>query len=537
MQTITVSRTMVVLSLCLSLGVPPGLLGQNTVQGAQQESKPQESQKQDQKASQEGIPKDVQQEEKPPLRPEELDQLTASIALYPDDLVAQVLSASTYPVEVVQAARFAKEKKDLKGEKLMAAAKDKDWDPSVKAMLEFPDVLKMMDEKLDWTTKVGDAFLSQQRDVMDSIQRLRRKANEAGNLKTTQEQKVVVEQQTQTIVIQPANPQVVYVPTYNPTVVYGTWPYPAYPPYPVYPPGYVATGVLSFRRRGGRGCGVGWLGRLALQLARRGRRYQRESLQQLHEEQLHQCQPISGEPEPHQPSLATQSAASPGRPVHQSGDGPEIWPKPGRDSTGHRCRTGGTTRRCRRPNRRRRRGRDPGPLRAGGAGAATRTAPSSRRASAFSGGSSGGSARAASVRGQASRSSPSASGGGGARTGGGGASRRWRRPPIGSESGTDRKDGPPSSGNKDGTETRDNRGGKKPCFGCVIVGKEPCTNGRTSGAILAILAIIGSADLDGFGPGDGTEDIRVAAGGHADPGGSVAGRGQGEPADHPGSGE
>ena len=153
---------------------------------------------------------------------------------------------------------FVKEKKDLKGEKLMAAAKDKDWDPSVKAMLEFPDVLQMMDEKLDWTTKLGDAFLSQQRDVMDSIQRLRRKANEAGNLKTTQEQKVVVEQQTQTIVIQPANPQVVYVPSYNPAVVYGAWPYPAYPPYPVYRPGYVATGVLSFAA--GVAVGAAWGG-------------------------------------------------------------------------------------------------------------------------------------------------------------------------------------------------------------------------------------------------------------------------------------
>ena len=141
----------------------------------------------------------------------------------------------------------------------MAAAKDKEWDPSVKAMLEFPDVLKMMDEKLDWTTKLGDAFLSQQREVMDSIQRLRRKANEAGNLKTTKEQKVIVEEQTQTIVIQPANPQVVYVPAYNPTVVYGTWPYPAYPPYPVYPPGYVATASL-FSFTAGVAVGAAWGG-------------------------------------------------------------------------------------------------------------------------------------------------------------------------------------------------------------------------------------------------------------------------------------
>ena len=123
----------------------------------------------------------------------------------------------------------------------------------------------MMDDKLDWTTKVGDAFLSQQREVMDSIQRLRRKANEAGNLKTTKEQKVVVEEQTQTIVIQPANPQVVYVPTYNPTVVYGTWPYPAYPPYPAYRSRLCGDGLFfSFAAGCGRGRRLGWLGRLGL---------------------------------------------------------------------------------------------------------------------------------------------------------------------------------------------------------------------------------------------------------------------------------
>ena len=192
----------------------------------------------------------------------------APIALYPDALLAQVLAASTYPLEIVQAARFVQQNKELKGEKLMAAAKDKDWDPSVKAMLEFPDVLLMMNEKLEWTEKLGDAFLDQQRDVMESVQRLRRKAEESGNLKTTKEQKVIVEKETQVIVIQPANPQVVYVPTYNPTVVYGAWPYPAYPPYPVYPPGYVAGAALfsfgvgvaigaAWGGYGGWGCGWG----------------------------------------------------------------------------------------------------------------------------------------------------------------------------------------------------------------------------------------------------------------------------------------
>jgi hypothetical protein len=159
----------------------------------------------------------------------------------------------------VQAARFLQQNKELKGEKLLAAAKDKDWEPSVKAMLEFPDVLLMMNEKLEWTQKLGDAVLSQQKDVMTSVQRLRQKAQESGNLKTTKEQKVIVEEQTKVIIIEPASPQVVYVPTYNPVVVYGAWPYPAYPPYPVYPPGYVAgAALLSF----GVGVAVGaaWSG-------------------------------------------------------------------------------------------------------------------------------------------------------------------------------------------------------------------------------------------------------------------------------------
>jgi hypothetical protein len=134
-------------------------------------------------------------------------------------------------------------------------------------MLEFPDVLLMMNEKLEWTQKLGDAFLSQQKDVMVSVQRLRQKAQESGNLKTTKEQKVVVEKETKVIIIESANPQVVYVPAYNPVVVYGVWAYPAYPPYPVYPYGYVATAGLAFAAgvavgaawsgHGGWGCGWG----------------------------------------------------------------------------------------------------------------------------------------------------------------------------------------------------------------------------------------------------------------------------------------
>jgi hypothetical protein len=144
---------------------------------------------------------------------------------------------------VVQADRWTKQNKDLKGDALTAALEKQAWDPSVKSLVNFPQTLSMMSEKLEWMQSLGDAFLAQQKDVMDAVQRLRKKAHEAGNLKTTKEQVVIVEKETQTIVIEPADPKVVYVPAYNPTVVYGVWVYPAYPPYPVYvyPPAYTAT--------------------------------------------------------------------------------------------------------------------------------------------------------------------------------------------------------------------------------------------------------------------------------------------------------
>ncbi len=185
-----------------------------------------------------------QAEQAPVFKQEELDQITAPIALYPDSLVAQILMASTYPLEVVQADRFAKQNASLKGEALTKALESQSWDPSVKSLVNFPQVLTMMSEKLDWTQKLGDAFLAQQKPVMDTIQSLRAKAQAAGNLKTTKEQTVIVEEKI--IKIESASPQVVYVPSYNPTVVYGAWPYPTYPPYSYYPPGYVATSMFAF---------------------------------------------------------------------------------------------------------------------------------------------------------------------------------------------------------------------------------------------------------------------------------------------------
>jgi hypothetical protein len=177
---------------------------------------------------------------------QELDQLVAPIALYPDPLLAQVLMASTYPLEVVQAERWRKANPSLKDKALEDALQQQTWDASVKSLAVFPQVLTMMSEKIDWTQKLGDAFLAQQQDVMATVQTLRAKAKEQGALKDTKEQKVTTqtENNTQYIVIEPTNPEVVYVPTYNPTVVYGAWPYPAYPPYYYYPPGYVAGGAL-----------------------------------------------------------------------------------------------------------------------------------------------------------------------------------------------------------------------------------------------------------------------------------------------------
>ena len=172
----------------------------------------------------------------PSFKAEELDALLAPIALYPDSLLAQILMASTYPLEIVQAARWSKANPKLNGDAAVKKAEGENWDVSVKSLVAFPNVLEMMNEKLDWTQKLGDAFLAQQKDVAAAIQRLRRQAQNAGNLQSNQQQ--VVRSEAQTIIIEPAQPQVVYVPAYNPTVVYGAWPYPAYPPY--YYPGVTA---------------------------------------------------------------------------------------------------------------------------------------------------------------------------------------------------------------------------------------------------------------------------------------------------------
>ena len=195
-----------------------------------------------------------QQPAPPPATQQQIDQLVAPIALYPDALVGQILMASTYPLEVVEAARWRQDPANaqLQGDQLAAALQQQPWDPSVKSIVAFPQVLTMMNGNLQWTEQLGDAFLGQQAAVSTSIQNLRQRAQAAGNLQSTPQQ--TVESQQGSIVIQPANPEVVYVPVYNPTVVYGAWPWVGYPPYYFPPPPgflFASVGIIGF------GIGIG----------------------------------------------------------------------------------------------------------------------------------------------------------------------------------------------------------------------------------------------------------------------------------------
>jgi hypothetical protein len=205
-----------------------------------------------------------------PIPADQLDSLVAPIALYPDPLLAQVLAASTYPLEIVQLQQWLAKHKDLKDKALADAVQKEKWDPSIQGMAALPDVVKQLAENIAWTSELGNAFLAQQSDVMEAVQRMRGKAKDAGKLSSNEQIKVetkVVESKS-VVVIEQTNPQVVYVPSYDPVVVWGAAPYYAYPPI-VYPPGYYAAGVaLSFgvglamgaMWGGGWGYGCGWGG-------------------------------------------------------------------------------------------------------------------------------------------------------------------------------------------------------------------------------------------------------------------------------------
>jgi hypothetical protein len=202
---------------------------------------------------------------------EQLDMLVAPIALYPDPLLSQTLVASTYPLELIQLQQWLEKNKGLADKALVDAVSKQSWDASIQAMAALPDLVKRLADDIQWTTDLGNAFLAQQPDVMDAIQRMRKKAQDKGNLKSGEQQKVetkVVENKT-VIVVEQSSPEVVYVPSYNPTVVYGD-PYPHYPYPPIYypPAGYYAAGMaISFGvglalgaawGGGGWGWGCGW---------------------------------------------------------------------------------------------------------------------------------------------------------------------------------------------------------------------------------------------------------------------------------------
>ena len=204
------------------------------------------------------------------IPPDQLDSLVAPIALYPDPLLAQVLAASTYPLEIIQFQQWLDKNKALKDKALADAVAKQPWDPSVQALAALPDVVKRLGDDIGWTTDLGNAFLAQQADVMDAVQRMRKKAQDKGTLKTTEQQKVETQavESKQVIVIQQANPQVVYVPTYDPVIVYGPpiYPYPPiyYPPAWYYPTGLaISFGVgmaMGAFWAGGWGWGCGWGG-------------------------------------------------------------------------------------------------------------------------------------------------------------------------------------------------------------------------------------------------------------------------------------
>jgi Protein of unknown function (DUF3300) len=197
-------------------------------------------------------PAQAQQSSTPSFSKPQLEQLVAPIALHPDPLLSQILMASTYPTEVVQAARWVRENASVTGQALQDAMQKQPWDPSVKALTAVPQTLQMMSDKLDWTQQLGDAFLGQQAELLAAVQVLRQRAEAAGHLKSTDQQKVskasktIGSTTTSVITIEPTNPDYLYVPIYDPRVCYGDWPYPAYEPFYWYPYGFTGSGIVAF---------------------------------------------------------------------------------------------------------------------------------------------------------------------------------------------------------------------------------------------------------------------------------------------------
>ena len=251
----------------LALGMQGTAFAQGTdsevaVEPPQQDSAPAEAEVSDSDQSSDGVAQDTL------LSEAELEQLVAPVALYSDPLLANVLIASTYPLEVVQAERWYQKNKELKGDGLQEALAKQDWDDSIKDLVTVPDALEMMNKDLDWTQNLGDAVLAQQADVMEAVQALRARANENGMLESNPQQTVTVTQTVvqngdgssdegatssqgaqptqEVIAIQPTDPERIYVPYYEPSVAYGAWPYPSYQPYYFPPPpGYALGSALA----------------------------------------------------------------------------------------------------------------------------------------------------------------------------------------------------------------------------------------------------------------------------------------------------
>jgi Protein of unknown function (DUF3300) len=237
-------RVPVVAAALTLLAVGPGVnstaFAQQAPQYTQQAQQPQQAQQQQ-------------------FNVQQINQLVAPIALYPDNLLGQILAASTYPLEIVVAARWSSSNQNVSGQALEDAMQLQSWDPSVKALTAVPQVLQMMSEKLEWTQQLGSAYLAQPDDIAAAVQRLRARADASGNLKETKQIKVRREPAPppppayvgdplppEYIVIEPYEPDYLYVPVYDPYVVYGPWPYPAWRPFYWYPPGYVAVGIIGF---------------------------------------------------------------------------------------------------------------------------------------------------------------------------------------------------------------------------------------------------------------------------------------------------
>jgi hypothetical protein len=382
---------------------------------------------------------------------EQLDSLVAPIALYPDPLLSQTLVASTYPLEIIQLQQWLEKNKNLKDQALADAVKKQDWDPSIQAMAALPDVVKQMADNIKWTTDLGNAFLAQQGDVMDAVQRMRKKAMDGGNLKSSEQQKVetkVVESH-QVIVIEQANPEVVYVPSYNPTVVYGALAYP-YPPIAYPPPGYYAAGMaISFGvgiamgaawGGGGWGYNCGWGGNNNININYNNNFVRNSNRQSVSNRTggrngtwQHNPQHRGGAPYSHAATAKRFGGTSRGDSMttrqakarQNQGQRGGLQQAGDRGSVGNRTQPGANDRSARGGNSGNRSGaNNTGANRGGGDRVGNRSTSGSggsRSSGAFgggSGGSSGKSARASSSRGSSSM------GGGGGRSGGGGGGRR-----------------------------------------------------------------------------------------------------------------